>query len=194
MAWWASAAPPDSPEELYKTAVRHEKQGKLDEARMNLLWLASYYSDSPLATRARDEIGAIHLFQDGQARFKDGRYGSATVTFRTVAQVYPESPLAKQAEAASRDAERKEERTGGPVVRSLAFRNMAPLKPEEILNRFKEREVGLETEQPYRQEDIDQARKVIAEFLAEKGIHNADVRAEVRAVSRDRVKIEFSVR
>ncbi|HUK18325.1 MAG TPA: POTRA domain-containing protein [Bryobacteraceae bacterium] len=190
----AYATPPDSPEALYKTAVRHEKRGNLEEARINLLWLANYYSESPLATRARDEIGAIHLFEDGQARVRDGRYGSATVTFRTVAQVYPESPLAKQAEAASRSAERKEEQTGGPLVRSLTFRNTAPATSREILDRFKENEVGLAVEQPYRQEDIDQACRAIAELLAEKGMANVDVRAEIHAVSSNRVKIEFIVR
>src|SRR5690349_21238762 len=101
----ANAAQPESAQSLYKSAVRHEKRGRLEEARLNLLWLTNLYSESPLAVRAVDEIRAIHLFEDGQARVRDGRYGSATVTFRAVAQVYPESPLAKQAEAASRNAE-----------------------------------------------------------------------------------------
>jgi outer membrane protein assembly factor BamD (BamD/ComL family) len=190
----AYAAPQDSPETLYRTAVRHEKRGRLEEARTNLLWLASYYAESPLATRARDEIGAIHLFEDGQARERDGRYGSATVTFRALAQVYPESPLAKEAEAASRRAERKQEQNDGPVVRSLTFRNTAPVTAKQILDRFKEREVGLAVDQSYRDDDIDEARKVLAELLAEKGVRNADVRAEVRPMSGNRVKIEFSVR
>jgi hypothetical protein len=185
------AAPQESPESLYKSAVRHEKRGKLEEARLNLLWLASYYSDSPLATRARDEMGAIHLFEDGQARVRDGRYGSATVTFRAVAQVYPESPLAKQAEAASRSAERKEEHTGGPTIRSIGFRNLSPLTPAQILDRFAEREVGLATGQTYRSEDLDEARKIIAELLAEISISTADIRAEVHPSSNNRVKIEF---
>lgn len=187
----AYSGPPDSPETLYRTAVRHERHGKLEQARMNLLWLTSYYAESPLATRARDEIGAIHLFQDGQARERDGRYGSATVTFRAVAQVYPESPLAKEAEAASRRAERKEEQTGGPIVRSLTFRNTGPVTERQILDRFKEREVGIATDEPYRDEDLAVARKVLAELLAEKGVSNIDVRAEVRPLSGNRVKIEF---
>lgn len=193
LAFAANATPPDSPETLYKTAVRHEKHGQLEEARINLLWLTSYYSESPLALRAKDEIWALNLFEDGQARVRDGRYGSASVTFRAVAQVYPESPLAKQAEAAGREAERKEERTT-PIVRSIAFHKMAPVSPEQILDRFKEREVGLEVEQPYRQEDMNEARTVIAELLAEKGVPNADVRADVRTLSSNRVKVEFTVR
>lgn len=188
----AYATPPDPAEALFKSAVRHEKQGKLAEARLNLLWLTNLYAESPLATRARDEIGAIHLFEDGQARIRDGRYGPATVTFRAVAQVYPESPLAKQAEAASRVAERKEERTGEPVVRSITFQHMAPATVREILNRFGEREVGLAVEQSYRPEDLEQARRAIAGLLAEKGVHNADVRAEVHAFSNNRVKIVFT--
>ena len=190
----AYAGPPETPETLYRTAVRHEKRGKLEEARMNLLWLTSYYAESPWATRARDEIGAIHLFEDGQARVRDGRYGSATVTFRAVAQVYPESPLAKEAEAAGRKAERKQEQTSGPTVRSLTFRNTGPVTPAEILDRFKEREVGIAVDQPYREEDVEQARKVLAELLAEKGVAAAAVSAEVRPVSSNRVKIEFRVR
>lgn len=187
----AYSGPSESPETLYRTAVRHERAGKLEEARINLLWLTSYYAESPLATRARDEIGAIHLFQDGQARVRDGRYGPATVTFRTVAQVYPDSPLAKEAEAASKRAERKEEQTGGPIVRSLTFRNTGSVTARQILDRFKEREVGLATDEPYRDEDLALARKVIAELLAEKGVANVDVRAEVRPLSGNRVKIEF---
>ncbi len=191
----AYAAPQGSPESLYKSAVRHERRGNFEEARLNLLWLASYYSDSPLATRARDEIGALNLFEDGQARVRDGRYGSATVTFRAVAQVYPESPLAKQAEAASRIAERKEEQHApGPIVRSLNFRNLSPLTRNQILDRFAEREVGLAAGQSYRPEDIDQARAAIAGLLAEKGVSGKDVRAQVQPASNNRVKIEFFVR
>jgi hypothetical protein len=187
----AYASPPDPAQALFKSAVRHEKQGKLEVARLNLLWLANFYAESPLATRARDEMGAIHLFEDGQAHIRDGRYGPATVTFRTVAQVYPESPLAKQAEAASRIAERQEERTGGPIVRSIAFQHMAPATAHQILDRFAEREVGLAVEQTYRPEDLGPARHAIAGLLAEKGIHNVDVRAEVHALSNNRVRIVF---
>lgn len=190
----AYASPPASPETLYKTAVRHEKRGKLELARQNLLWLTNYYAESPLAVRARDEIGAIYLFEDAQARVRDGRYGSATVTFRTIAQVYPESPLARQAEAAGRFAERKEEQTGGPIVRAFTFRNTGPVSASEILKRFQEREVGLAAEQSYRQEEVEQARQVIAELMAEKGVPNADVRAELHAASNNHVKIEFIVR
>lgn len=188
----AFAGPPDPAEALFKSAVRHEKEGKLEEARLNLLWLANFYAESPLATRAKDEMGAIHLFEDGQARIRDGRYGPATVTFRAVAQVYPESPLAKQAEAASRVAERKEERTGGPVVRSIVFHHMAPATSRQILDRFGEREVGLGVEQTYRTEDVDHARRVIAGLMAEKGVRNVDIRAEIHPLSNNRVKIVFT--
>jgi hypothetical protein len=188
----AHASSADPAEALFKTAVRHERQGKLEEARLNLLWLANFYAQSPLASRARDEMSAIHLYEDGQARIRDGRYGPATVTFRAVAQVYPESPLAKQAEAAERLAERKEEHSGGPVVRSISFRHMAPVTARQILDRFGEREVGLAVEQAYRSEDVEQARGVIAGLLAEKGAGSADVKAEIRAVSGNRVKIVFS--
>jgi hypothetical protein len=145
-----------------------------------------------LAVRAKDEIGAIHLFEDGQAKLRDGRFGSATVTFRAVAQVYPESPLAKQAEAASRTAEREEERTGGPTVRSITFQHIAPVTTREIQNRFQEREIGLAVDQTYRPEELDQARQAIGEVLAEKGAHGANVRADVQTLSNNRVKITFT--
>jgi len=188
----AYAAPPDPAEALFKSAVRNEKQGKLEEARLNLLWLQNFYAQSPLADRARDEMGAIHLFEDGQARVRDGRYGPAFVTFRAVAQVYPESPLAKQAEAASRVAERKEEKTGMPVVRSMAFQHMAPVTTREIMDRFGEQEVGLEVDQSYRPEDLESARRAIAGLLAEKGVSNPDVAVEVHPFSGNRVKIVFT--
>lgn len=188
----AYASPPDPAEALFKSAVRNEKQGKLEEARLNLLWLANFYGQSPLALRARDEMWAIHLFEDGQARVRDGRYGPATVTFRAVAQVYPESPLAKQAEAASRVAERKEGRTGGPVVRSIAFQHLAPATTRQILDRFGEQEVALAVEQTYRPEDLENARRAIAGLLAEEGVRNPDVRIEVHPLSNNRVKIVFT--
>ena len=194
LAGCACASPPASPEALYKTAVRHEKRGNLEQARQNLLWLTSYYAESPLAIRARDEIGAIYLFEDGQARLRDGRYGSATVTFRTIAQVYPESPLARQAEAAGRSAERMEEQTGSPIVRALTFRNTGPVRASEILDRFQEREVGLAVDQIYRPEEVDQARQLIAQLMAEKGVPNADVHVELHAAPNNRVRIEFIVR
>ena len=190
-AFAAQAGPPESAEALYKTAVRHEKRGQLEEARLNLLWLTNLYAESPLATRAKDEMSAIHLFQDGQARVRDGRYGPATVTFRAVAQVYPESPLAKQAAAASRIAERKEEKNGPPLVRSISFEGMSPASAREIFARLSEREIALAVDQPYRPEELEQARVAIAGLLAEKGIHNAQVLAGVSPLSGNRVKIAF---
>ena len=147
-----------------------------------------FLRESPARHPCQGRNGAIHLFEDGQARIRDGRYGPATVTFRAVAQVYPESPLAKQAEAASRVAERKEERTGAPVVRSIAFQHMAPATTRQILDRFGEREVGLGVEQTYRQEDLEHARRAIAGLLAEKGVRNLDVRAEIHPLSNNRVE------
>lgn len=187
----AQAAAPESAEALYRDAVRQEKRGQLEEARLNLLWLTNLYAESPLATRALDEISAIHLFQDGQARIRDGRYGPATVTFRAVAQVYPESPLARQAEAASRSAERKEEKNGPPLVRAISFQGTAPANAREIFTRFREREIGLAVDQPYRPADLEQARAAIASLLAEKGVRNVQVLAGVSPLSGNRVKIAF---
>ena len=70
---------------------------------MTLLTLASTYYESPLAGKAKVEIGAIYVFGEAQSQAKSGQSHDAYNTFNTVARVYPESVLAKLAAAEMRN-------------------------------------------------------------------------------------------
>jgi outer membrane protein assembly factor BamD (BamD/ComL family) len=83
---------------LFDAGTRDEQAGKLDRARLTLLTLAGTYTEHPLATKARAEIGAIYLFKEAQSQVQAGQPTVAYGTFRTLIRVYPESPLAKLAD------------------------------------------------------------------------------------------------
>ena len=55
------------------------------------------------------------------------------------------------------------------VVRAIRFEHFRHVPVSDILDRLKEREVRLGVERPYRPEDAEEARRYIAELLAEKG-------------------------
>jgi outer membrane protein assembly factor BamD (BamD/ComL family) len=87
----------DPPKILFDIGVRDEQSGRLDRAKLTLLTLAGTYYDSPLAAKAKVEIGAIYIFEEAQAQMRSGQSRAAYNTFSTVARVYPESALAKLA-------------------------------------------------------------------------------------------------
>jgi hypothetical protein len=58
---------------------------------------ASAYSDSPLAAKAKVEIGAIYIFEEAQAQARSGQSRAAYNSFNVVVLVYPESALARLA-------------------------------------------------------------------------------------------------
>jgi TolA-binding protein len=80
---------------LFDLGVQGEQSGRLDRAKLTLLTLASTYYDSPLAEKAKVEIGAIYLFGEAQSQMRSGQSHDAYNTFTTVTRVYPESALAK---------------------------------------------------------------------------------------------------
>ena len=88
---------------LFDIGVQDEQTGKLDRAKLTLLTLASTYYESPLAAKAKVEIGAIYIFGEAQGQMTSGRSHDAYNTFSMVARVYPESALAKLAAAEMRN-------------------------------------------------------------------------------------------
>jgi outer membrane protein assembly factor BamD (BamD/ComL family) len=74
---------------LFDIGVRDEQSGRLDRAKLTLLTLASTYYDSPLAEKAKLEIGAIYIFGEAQAQMRSGRSHDAYYAFNTVTRVYP---------------------------------------------------------------------------------------------------------
>ena len=98
----AFAQQEDPSKTLYDTGVRDEQSGRLDRAKLTLLTLASTYYDSPLAAKAKVEIGAIYILRRrrrGGVRQSRAAYD----TFGMVMRVYPESPLAKLASTEMRN-------------------------------------------------------------------------------------------
>ena len=145
-------------------------------ASLVLLLAADSIAPPPAAS-----TDAALLFEDGWQRLKAGRYGTAGLAFHTLISVYPESPLAGQARQAMLAAERLEERREHTArVRSIRFQKLPQLSREEILDRFRQREVPLAVEEPCHRADVEEARSILAELLAERGVAHPRVKAVVR--------------
>jgi len=148
-----------------------------------------------LATPARHTVDAMLLFEDGQERLKAGKYGTARLAFHALISVYPESPLAEQAREAMRKAERMEERRErASLVHSIRFENARKVSQEEILDRFREREVGIAVEQRCHRRDVDEAKSVLAELLAERGVAHPRVKVAVRRHRARSVDVTFHLK
>jgi hypothetical protein len=186
----AYGQPADPAQKLFDTAVRDEAHGKFDQARLVLVTLATTYSDSPLAARARTEVFALDLFLDAREKQQTGHARSAFIAYRTVAQVYPESPLAQQAEATSRALEPPAK---APVIRSIFYRGFSPVSYEQIQDRLTEREVPMAVERPYDPEEVERARKVLVQLLTDKGHADLDVKVETENIPPRSIGITFTV-
>ena len=129
------------------------------------------------------------LFAEGQDRLKAGQPGMAKVTFETLIAVYPECSLVDRAKEAIREAEEQEPKA--PVVRALRFENFKKAMIDRILDRLKEREVALAVETPLDQRELEDARKVIEQLLAEDGIAKRNVLVATRELAPQRVAVTF---
>lgn len=87
---------------LLNRGLRDEAAGRLEEAKLILVTLASTYAGHPLAEKAKVEIGALCLYREAQALVREGKTIDGYSAFRTVMRIYPESPLAKLADDASK--------------------------------------------------------------------------------------------
>jgi TolA-binding protein len=141
----------------------------------------------------KDATDAAVLFVEGVDRLAKGQYGTARVTFQTLISVYPESalvPLAKEALERSEVLEGESIRT----VQEVRFHNIKHVSEQEILQRFQEREVGLELQAPFDPQDVQQAKDVLAEMLKERGMKNPRVEAKTRYLAARRVAVVFTVK
>ncbi len=133
-----------------------------------LISVAAVSAPKALAAEdARDAVEAARLLDEGQAMLRAGRYGAASVTFRTLLYVYPESTLAGQARVALHQSEDLEAQE--PVVRSVRFQMPRGVTFEDIRACFVAREVALAVEQPYEPRDVERARVALQDLLAAKG-------------------------
>ncbi|MCC7154823.1 MAG: outer membrane protein assembly factor BamA [Bryobacterales bacterium] len=79
------------------------------------------------------------------------------------------------------------------VVRSIKYEGNKSITVSEILDRFKDRRVGLVVEQQYDQGKIQRATNVLKEFLAERGRQYAIVTPEIRQIPPSSVEVTFKI-
>jgi outer membrane protein insertion porin family len=80
------------------------------------------------------------------------------------------------------------------VVRSIKYGpGLKSLTVSEVLDRFKERKVGLSVESQYDPNKVQHAAVVIKEYLAERGRQFATVDAEVRQIPPSSLEVFFNV-
>ncbi|MBZ5625353.1 MAG: tetratricopeptide repeat protein [Acidobacteriia bacterium] len=192
---FAASTSPDPAEILYERGVKMAEQGRFHAARLAFSTLVNTYPKSPQASEAQYTINATLLFEDGQARLIAGKYGTARLAFQTLIVVYPESPLVKQAADRMRMAERLEQAQSiGPTVRSLRFENTDPVKVDDIRQRLQEREIELDVEKAYDAKMVEEARRVLTELLAERGVANPRVEVSIREIPPRSVDVAFQVK
>jgi outer membrane protein assembly factor BamA len=80
-----------------------------------------------------------------------------------------------------------------PMVRSIKFEKMGPLRVREILRTFEEKDVKLKVETPFDQREVDHAKAVLTALLAERGQPDARVNVEVAPIPPRSVEVKFTV-
>ena len=79
------------------------------------------------------------------------------------------------------------------VVRSIKYEGAKSLTVSEILDRFKERKVGLSVESQYDPNKVQRAALVLKEYLSERGRQFATVEPEVRQIPPSSLEVVFKV-
>ncbi|WP_238325881.1 outer membrane protein assembly factor BamA [Bryobacter aggregatus] len=79
------------------------------------------------------------------------------------------------------------------VVRSIKYDGMKSITVSEILDRFKERKVGLQVEQQYDPNKVQRAANTLKEYLSERGRQFATVTPEIRQIPPSSLEVNFRV-
>src|SRR5215472_1403214 len=80
-----------------------------------------------------------------------------------------------------------------PVIRSIKYEGNKSITMSEILDRYKERKVGLTTESQYDPNKVQRAKVVLTEYLAERGRQFATVTPEIRQLPPSSLEITFKI-
>lgn len=80
-----------------------------------------------------------------------------------------------------------------PVVRTIKYEGNKSISVSDILDRFKDRKVGLVVESQYDPNRIQRAKNVILELLAERGHLSATVDAQIRRVPPSSLEVTFKI-
>src|SRR5258708_2795519 len=79
------------------------------------------------------------------------------------------------------------------VIRAIKYDGNKSVTNSEILDRFKERKVGLSVESQYDPNKVQRARNVLQEYLAERGRQFASVEADLRQVPPSSLELTFKI-
>src|SRR5947209_8495397 len=79
------------------------------------------------------------------------------------------------------------------VIRSIEYPGAKSVTVSEILDRFKERKVGLSVESQYDPNKVQRAAVVLKEFLAERGRQYATVEPQIEQIPPSSLKVSFVV-
>jgi outer membrane protein insertion porin family len=79
------------------------------------------------------------------------------------------------------------------VVRSIKYEGIKSVTVSEILDRFKERKVGLSVESQYDPNKVQHATVVLKEFLSERGHQYATVDPQLRQIPPSSLEVTFNV-
>jgi outer membrane protein insertion porin family len=79
------------------------------------------------------------------------------------------------------------------VVRTIKYENMKSVTVSEVLDRFKERKVGLSVESQYDPNKVQRAAVALKEFLSERGRQFATVDPEIRQIPPSSLEVTFNV-
>jgi outer membrane protein insertion porin family len=80
-----------------------------------------------------------------------------------------------------------------PVIRSITYEGNKSVSVSDILDRYKERKVGLSVESQYDQSKVQRARNVLLELLSERGHQYATVTPELHPVPPSSLNIVFKI-
>jgi outer membrane protein insertion porin family len=79
------------------------------------------------------------------------------------------------------------------IVRAIKYDGLKSIQQSEVLDRFKERKVGLSVESQYDPNKVQRAKNVLLDYLAERGRQFATVDPELRQVPPSSLEITFKV-
>jgi outer membrane protein insertion porin family len=79
------------------------------------------------------------------------------------------------------------------VIRAIKYDGNKSITQSEILDRFKERKVGLAVEQQYEQGKVQRAANVLKEYLSERGRQFATVTPEIRQIPPSSIEVTFKI-
>lgn len=79
------------------------------------------------------------------------------------------------------------------IVRTIKYEGNKSITVSEILDRYKERKVGLQVESQYDPNKVQRARNILIEYLAERGRQFAKVEPDIRQIPPSSLEVTFKI-